>query len=107
MKLENNTISSLTKNVYLLKHEKLVKLFNLYVGNEVVSSSSIINKLLYEKDSINNEDKNPIGVYITKHIMHRYNNQMNYIKDQMNWSLLIALTFLQLGVLQKYDYDFV
>ncbi|KAL2715463.1 hypothetical protein V1478_015161 [Vespula squamosa] len=107
LKLENNEISSLTKNVYLLKYEKVVKLFNLHIGNEVMSSGRVINKLLYKEDCINNKEKHPVGVYIQKDIMNSYNNQINYIKDQMNWSLLIALTFLQLGVLEKYGYEFV
>ncbi|XP_035737018.1 transcription elongation factor, mitochondrial-like isoform X2 [Vespa mandarinia] len=104
---ENNETSSLPENVYLLKHEKLVKLFDLYIGNEIISSKNVINRLLCEKDCINNKEKDPVGVYIQKDIMHRYNNQVDYIKDQMNWSLLIGLTFLQLGVLGKYDYDFI
>ncbi|XP_043673847.1 transcription elongation factor, mitochondrial-like isoform X2 [Vespula pensylvanica] len=103
----DNEISSLTKNIYLLKYEKVVKLFNLHIGYEVMSSGRVINKLLYEEDCTNDEEKHPVGVYIQKDIMHSYNNEINYIKDQMNWSLLIALTFLQLGVLEKYGYEFV
>nr|KAF7419718.1 hypothetical protein H0235_010015 [Vespula pensylvanica] len=89
-----------------LSQKNLLQGTSMTNGYEVMSSGRVINKLLYEEDCTNDEEKHPVGVYIQKDIMHSYNNEINYIKDQMNWSLLIALTFLQLGVLEKYGYEF-
>ncbi|KAI4480184.1 hypothetical protein M0804_010545 [Polistes exclamans] len=76
-------------------------------GREITSTATVIERLLCKTDGTNIKTKNPISVYIQQEIMQTYNKQIDSIKDQMNWSLLIALTFLQLGVLHKHDYNFV
>ncbi|KAK2576299.1 hypothetical protein KPH14_005664 [Odynerus spinipes] len=100
----NNEVAS---NIYLTHHEKIAALFGIRIGNEITSSKVAVNKLLYERDGIYSKEKNPVGVYAPKNILNIYQNLEEYVKDQMNWSLLTALTFLQLGVLGKYDYDFI
>ncbi|KAI4504670.1 hypothetical protein M0802_000220 [Mischocyttarus mexicanus] len=103
----NGEVLSNFNNIHLLKCENIAKFFKIYVGKEITSTAKIIKRLLCKTDGINKKIKHPISVYIQHEIMTTYNKQIDTVKDQMNWSLLIALTFLQLGVLEKYDCNFV
>lgn len=100
------TENELTRKFYLTQHEKVAQMYGLRIGNEITASSKIIEKLLHERNDVNGEKKNSISVYISQNIMNNYKSQMDYVKDQMNWSLLTALTFLQLTVHEKFYYEF-
>ncbi|XP_015191020.1 PREDICTED: uncharacterized protein LOC107074277 isoform X2 [Polistes dominula] len=59
---KNNEDLSNTDNIYLLKCENIAKLFDIYIGQEIMSTSTVIKKLLCKTDGRNIETKNPIGV---------------------------------------------
>lgn len=88
--------------VYFAQHNRIATLFDLRIGPEVISTQLLIDELLHTN---NKTEKNPIGLYIPNEIMDIYKSEKVYIRDQMNWSLLTALVFLQFGLLKKYNYS--
>lgn len=88
--------------VYFAQHNRIATLFDLRVGSEIMSSHLLTERLLHTD---NESEKNPIGLYISNEIMDIYKSHKVYIQDQMNWSLLTALVFLQFALLKKYNYS--
>lgn len=95
---EKNNSSKFSNNLYILKSQSTARFFKLKVGNEIIATNYILEKILnktYESDKID-ENLKQIQIYIDDEIKQKYIKKIAEEKEQIGRSLLTALTFIHL-----------
>lgn len=92
-----------TNNIFIFRQSILQKIYGLVVGNETVSTQYMLQKLLDEnEESFGNKECLPTVLIRPEfQIMYKEQNPIN--KEQISWSLLIALAFVELIVHERTD----
>lgn len=91
----------MANNVFILRQNVLRKIYGLLIDNEVISTQYMLQKLLQESDELI-KTKEP-KVIIGTELRNMYNAQSSVCQEQIGWSLLIALAFIELIVHQRTD----
>ncbi|KMQ90137.1 hypothetical protein RF55_10135 [Lasius niger] len=99
----NNTTEFITSNVFILRQRVLPKIYGLIVGDEVIATKYTMEKLLQESDGLMKTKERLPSVLINTELRNMYNAQNPGYQEQISWSLLIALAFLELVVHQRTD----
>ncbi|XP_078040022.1 uncharacterized protein LOC144471642 [Augochlora pura] len=76
-------------NVYILQSYFSANWFDLFIGNEVISTDCIMKELL-----TTNSDTNKLNISISPTLKVKYMELANAKRDQVIWSLLKAISFL-------------
>ena len=74
------------------------QLFGLLLGNETVSSHSVVQNLLLNQ---NLWLKNISSVILSDEISYQHTTMNDYEKEELYKSMLMVLTFFELGVLEQ------
>lgn len=90
----------MANNIYILRQHVLRKIYGLVIENETISTQYMLQRLLYESDIL--ETKEP-KVLIRTELRDMYNAQTPICQEQIGWSLLIALAFIELVVHKRTD----
>lgn len=90
-------------NVFILRQRVLPKIYGLVVGNETIATKYMMDKLLQESDRLMETKERLPSVLIKTELRNMYNAQSSVYQEQISWSLLIALAFLELVVHQRTD----
>ncbi|XP_020293113.1 uncharacterized protein LOC109859353 [Pseudomyrmex gracilis] len=101
-KLDNN-IDFVAQNCFILRQYILRKIYGLVLDNEVLSTQYMMQKLLQESDGLMKNQERLPNVLINSDLRNMYNEQSHVYKEQIGWSLLIALAFMELIVHQRTD----
>ncbi|XP_050459899.1 transcription elongation factor, mitochondrial-like [Cataglyphis hispanica] len=99
----NSTAEFVLNNVFILRQRVLPKIYGLVVGNETIATKYIMEKLLQENDRLMETKERLPSVLIKTELRNMYNAQSPVYQEQVSWSLLIALAFLELVVHQRPD----
>lgn len=95
--LEENDLSS-KANVYILNHRVTSRFFNMIIGTEIISTDYILK--MKEDYIIMKYGEKPIQIYLNDIIKINYKLASVAEKEQINWSLLKALAFLELAIIK-------
>jgi len=90
-------------NIFILRRNILQKIYNLVIGKEVVSTRSTMQKLMNESDETLKLGEHLPNIWIRKDLRQMYEKQNLINQEQISWSLLIALAFMELIVHQRTD----
>jgi len=90
-----------TNNIFILRQHVLRKIYGLIIDNEAISTQYMVQKLLQESDELI-KTKEP-KVLIGTELRNMYNAQSPVYQEQIGWSLLIALAFIELIVHKRTD----
>ncbi|XP_032665582.1 uncharacterized protein LOC116841588 isoform X2 [Odontomachus brunneus] len=101
---EFDTAEFVRNNIFILRKNILRKVYQLTVGNETISTQYVLQKLMVEHEK-------PLGVSlptvcIKPELQNMYNAQSSINKEQLSWSLLIALGYVGLIVHERTDMRF-
>ncbi|XP_014484516.1 PREDICTED: transcription elongation factor, mitochondrial-like isoform X2 [Dinoponera quadriceps] len=97
------TAEFVANNMFIIRQNVLQKIYGLVVGNEGISTQYMLQKLMDENSgSLENKERLP-SVYIRPEFQEMYNEQSPVNKEQISWSLLIALAFVELVVHERTD----
>lgn len=99
----NSTTEFITSKVFILRRRILPKIYGLIVGNEVIATKYTMEKLLQESDRLMKSKERLPSVLINTELRNMYNAQNPVYQEQISWSLLIALAFLELVVHERTD----
>ncbi|KAL6425176.1 hypothetical protein ACFW04_009438 [Cataglyphis niger] len=99
----NSTAEFVMNNVFILRQRVLPKIYGLAVGNETIATKYMMEKLLQENDRLMETKERLPSVLIKTELRNMYNAQSPVYQEQVSWSLLIALAFLELVVHQRTD----
>ncbi|KAM0737219.1 Transcription elongation factor, mitochondrial [Formica fusca] len=99
----NSTAEFVINNVFILRQRILPKIYGLVVGNEAIATKYVMEKLLQESDRLMETKERLPSVLIKTELRNMYNAQSPAYQEQISWSLLIALAFLELVVHQRTD----
>ncbi|XP_011876089.1 PREDICTED: transcription elongation factor, mitochondrial [Vollenhovia emeryi] len=97
----NDTTTFVANNIFILRQRVLLKIYGLIIDNEAISTQYMLQKLLQESEELI-ETKEP-KVLIGPDLRNMYNAQSSVCKEQIGWSLLIALAFIELIVHKRTD----
>lgn len=92
-----------TENIFILRQHILRKVYGLVLDNEVISTQYTMQKLLRESDGLRKNQERLPSVLIGSNLRNMYNEQSHIYKEQIGWSLLIGLAFMELVVHQRTD----
>nr|XP_031825842.1 transcription elongation factor, mitochondrial-like [Nomia melanderi] len=84
-------LKNVTENIYILHPKTTARWFKMIVGSEAISTEPIVTSLLE-----NEEGYNGISVSISEKIKNDYMEMNKPEREQINWSLLKAITFLSI-----------
>jgi len=90
-----------SNNIFILRQHVLQKIYGLIIDKEAISTQYILQKLLQESDELV-KTKEPT-VLIATEFRDMYNTQNPVYQEQISWSLLIALAFIELIVHKRTD----
>jgi len=93
----------ITNNIFILRKRILPKIYGLVIGNENIATKYMMDKLLQESDGLKKTKERLPSVLINTELKNMYNAQTPIYQEQISWSLLIALAFLELVVHQRTD----
>lgn len=79
------------------------KIYGLIIGNEAISTQYMLQKLLQESDSLIDSKERLPSVLLSTELKNMYNAQNSTCQEQISWSLLIALAFLELVIHDRTD----
>ncbi|GAB1866648.1 UPF0629 protein C17orf42-like protein [Camponotus japonicus] len=99
----NNSMEFITNNIFILRKRILPKIYGLVIGNESIATKYMMDKLLQESDGLKKTKERLPSVLINTELKNMYNAQTPIYQEQISWSLLIALAFLELVVHQRTD----
>lgn len=98
------------QNVLFLKPFLASRLFGLYIGNERVSTESVILELLRVHYNIDEAGDDPVDkkeilgkINVPMDLRTYYSQSVNFQKEYLGQSLLMGLCFLRLCVLKCFD----
>ncbi|XP_071562003.1 transcription elongation factor, mitochondrial [Temnothorax nylanderi] len=97
----NDTTGFVANNIYILRQRVLRKIYGLIIDSEGISTQYMVQKLLRESDEPI-KTKEP-KVLIGTELRNMYNAQSPVCQEQIGWSLLISLAFLELIVHKRPD----
>ncbi|XP_018402154.1 PREDICTED: transcription elongation factor, mitochondrial-like [Cyphomyrmex costatus] len=97
----NDTTEFVTNNICILRPHVLRKIYGLIIDNETISTQYMLQKLLQESEEPI-KTKEP-KVLIRTELRNMYNTQSSVCQEQIGWSLLIALAFIELVVHKRTD----
>lgn len=97
----NDTTGFVANNIFILRQHVLRKIYGLIIDNEAISTQYMVQKLLQESDELI-KTKEP-KVLIRTDLRDMYNAQSSVYQEQISWSLLIALAFIELIVHRRTD----
>ncbi|XP_018365929.1 PREDICTED: transcription elongation factor, mitochondrial-like isoform X2 [Trachymyrmex cornetzi] len=97
----NDTTEFVANNICILRQCVLRKIYELVVDNETISTQYMVQKLLQESDELI-KTKEP-KVLIGTELRNMYNTQSSICQEQIGWSLLIALAFVELVLHKRTD----
>lgn len=92
----------MSNNIFILRQRVLQKIYGLVIDKEAISTQYILQKLLQESELIKTTEKEPT-VLIATGFRDMYNTQSPVYQEQISWSLLIALAFMELIVHKRTD----
>ncbi|XP_011143489.1 transcription elongation factor, mitochondrial-like [Harpegnathos saltator] len=92
-----------TNNIFILRQNILQKVYGLVVGNECVSTQYMIQRLLEENERLLQNKECLPSVHIKPEFQDMYKALSPINKEQISWSLLIALAFAELIVHERTD----
>lgn len=87
----------------MIRQNVLRKIYGLVIGNEGISTQYMLQKLLNENEGPLESKESLPTVYIRPEFQDMYNEQSSINKEQISWSLLIALAFMELIVHERTD----
>jgi hypothetical protein len=90
-------------NVCILRRNILQRIYNLVIGNKVVCTQHIMQKLMEKNDEISKFGEHLPNILIRRDLRQMYDKQKLINQEQISWSLLIALAFMDLVVHQRTD----
>lgn len=93
----------MAQNCFILRQHILRKIYGLVLDNEVLSTQYTMQKLLQENDGLMKNQERLPNVLIGSDLKDMYNKQSHIYKEQIGWSLLIGLAFMELIVHQRTD----
>ncbi|XP_011255371.1 transcription elongation factor, mitochondrial isoform X2 [Camponotus floridanus] len=99
----NNSMEFITNNIFILRKRILPKIYGLVVDKENIATKYMMDKLLQESDRLKKTKERLPSVLINTELKNMYNTQTPIYQEQISWSLLIALAFLELVVHQRTD----
>ncbi|XP_067215596.1 transcription elongation factor, mitochondrial isoform X2 [Linepithema humile] len=99
----DDTAEFVANNIFILRQHTLRKIYGLIIDNEVISTQYMLQKLLQENDKLLETKERWPSVSINAELRNMYQAQSSVYQEQMNWSLLIALAFLELVVHERTD----
>ncbi|XP_072743535.1 transcription elongation factor, mitochondrial isoform X2 [Anoplolepis gracilipes] len=99
----DDTAEFVINNVFILRQRILPKIYGLVVGNEVIATKYVMEKLLQENEGLIKTKERLPSVLIKTELKNMYIAQSPAYQEQISWSLLIALAFLELVVHQRTD----
>lgn len=91
----------MANKIFILRKRVLRKLYGLVIDNETISTQYMLQKLLQESDELI-KTKEP-KVLIGAAFRDMYNAQKPIQQEQIGWSLLIALAFVELIIHKRTD----
>ncbi|EGI60314.1 PREDICTED: transcription elongation factor, mitochondrial-like isoform X1 [Acromyrmex echinatior] len=97
----NDTTEFVANNIYILRQRVLRKIYGLVIDNETISTQYMLQKLLQGNDELI-KTKEP-KVLIRAELRNMYNTQSSICQEQIGWSLLIALAFVELVLHKRTD----
>lgn len=99
-----NKCSDSEWNVFLMGHTAMARLYNLYVGQEAVSTQSIIKKIFHanpeQLDNHTKHDDHDVSIEIDDTLKKVYFDAKNVDREFLGKSLLIGLTFIRCRLLK-------
>lgn len=81
----------------------LPKIYGLVIGNENIATKYVMDKLLQESNKLKETKERLPSVLVNAELKNMYNAENPIYQEQISWSLLIALAFLELVVHQRTD----
>lgn len=99
----SGTVEFVANNIFILRQHVLRKVYGLIIGNEAISTQYMIQKLLQESNGLMESKERLPSVLLNAELREIYNTQSPIYQEQMGWSLLIALAFLELVVHERTD----
>ncbi|KYM80246.1 UPF0629 protein C17orf42 like protein [Atta colombica] len=97
----NDTTEFVANNICILRQRVLRKIYGLVINNETISTQYMLQKLLQGSDELI-KIKEP-KVLIRTELRNMYNAQSSICQEQIGWSLLIALAFVELVLHKRTD----
>ncbi|XP_025073000.1 uncharacterized protein LOC105422643 isoform X2 [Pogonomyrmex barbatus] len=99
----NDIVKFVENNIFILRQSVLRKVYGLTLDKETISTQYMLQKLLQESELVKtNEPK----VLIGRELKDMYNAQNSVYQEQIGWSLLISLVFIELFVHKRSDMIF-
>ncbi|EZA61181.1 Transcription elongation factor, mitochondrial [Ooceraea biroi] len=100
----DNSAEFAMNNIFIFRQRTLQKIYGLMVDHEIISTQYVVQKFLQESDKVTKgvEEHLP-SVLIRTELRKMYNAQSPIYQEQISWSLLIALAFMELIVHQRTD----
>ncbi|XP_058793009.1 uncharacterized protein LOC131665254 isoform X2 [Phymastichus coffea] len=89
--------SDFFSSLYMIRPYTYAQLFQLYVGNEIVSAVDVVNDLL--ANSSHKSLKHITFVCFDETIIEQYYSLNQYMKEELGRSLLLTLTFFESVIL--------
>jgi len=87
----------------MLRRNVLQRIYNLVVGKEVISTQYAMQKLMEENDEMSRFEEHLPNILIRRDLRQMYSKEKLINQEQISWSLLIALAFMELVVHQRTD----
>lgn len=87
----------------MLRQQILQKIYGLIIKNEVISTQYMLQKLLQENEEVAEVKEHLPKILIGTKLRRMYDEQSPIYQEQISWSLLIALAFVELVVHQRAD----
>ena len=91
----------MANNICILRQRVLRKIYGLVIDDETISTQYMLQKLLQGSDELI-KTKEP-KVLIGTELRNMYNTQSSVCQEQISWSLLIALAFVELVLHKRAD----
>lgn len=99
----DDSMEFVASNIFMLRQQILQKIYGLIIKNEVISTQYMLQKLLQENEEVAEVKEHLPKILIGTKLRRMYDEQSPIYQEQISWSLLIALAFVELVVHQRAD----
>lgn len=86
-----------------MRFRTTARLFNLLIGTENVSAESVVGKLIRVRQDgeLKDVDKMTMFAHVDRDLKMHYESRDSYQREQMNWALLLIVSFVNLSIMRS------